>query len=357
MGSASVEKWAVSRLATLKRLEDNGLADVLAASRDLWDRGLKPAAIRIRRAYYRHDDPMSVKDERRGLPHDLQPPAARLITPKGVALKLHLMMIFATQCQVAPMGKYRPIPLDGDGGLSWRRLVTAPSTSGTGARSNTADANKRRQLTRALDALAPDAPGEKRLVDLPGQAKSASRYENIQLLKEDGSSNAAETVHHRVPGAKRDYIEVPVAFFTQGWVQVLTSTEIVAYLMWLDVSAFPLHDEPYYSGVERAGHFGLNRDAYETHNPLGAFHLVNVERPEGRHDDGKYEGYGSGASAESGRPPCHRITPNIAGLDRAALPVVRKAVTLYRSIGSWDPLLQDLLAQSQTKLISEGTRK
>ena len=52
-------------------------------------------------------------------------------------------------------------------------------------------------------------------------------------------------------------------FFTNGWVNLLTPSETVAYLMWLDVTQNPVHEEPYVTGVERAGHFGLGRDAYD----------------------------------------------------------------------------------------------
>ncbi|WP_327705552.1 hypothetical protein OG530_31620 [Streptomyces decoyicus] len=73
--------------------------------RQIWEQGQKPSSVRVRPAFYRLDEMKGLEDERKPLPTEDQPFAARMVTLKGLHLRLMLTMLYAAQCAVGP-GKH-----------------------------------------------------------------------------------------------------------------------------------------------------------------------------------------------------------------------------------------------------------
>jgi hypothetical protein len=261
--SAAAEAKIRARLDALTALRTSGaLADVMTSSQELATSGRGPKHVRVRRSYLRHDIPRPVDRERNGLPRDQQPPATRLIAPRGVAGRLHLVLLFAAHCQAAPGHQWAnriPIEPDSTQPFSWMGLLGVHARHAPGGRRVASPrVNKARQITEALKKLR-----EQQLVEFP-HAGTSRPFRDFQLLCDSGASTEAAPIPYKVARAGHPGVSVPVEFFTRGWVNLLTPSETVAYLMWLDVNQNPEHDEPYVTGAERAGHFGLGRDAYET---------------------------------------------------------------------------------------------
>jgi len=328
--SAAATAKVQTRLDALTTLRTSGaLAAVTASSEELAARGRAPTAVRLRRTYLRHDTPRFVDRERNGLARDDQPPAARLIAPRGIAGRFHLVLLFAAHCQAAPGHQWAnriPIEPDSTQPFSWMALIGAHARHTPGGRRIASPrVNKARQITEAIKKL-----HEHQLLELPN-AGTSRPFRDFQLLSESGDSTAAAPIAYKVPRPALPGVKVPVEFFTRGWVNLLTPSEIVAYLMWLDINQNPIHDEPYVTGAERAGHFGLGRDAYETHRQLEAFGLIDVEPAIGRYDDGKYADYGT----EAGRPICHRATLTPDGITRDAATVIEPVLRAFAAHGAW----------------------
>lgn len=325
---------AAKRAQRLASLVDSGqLAAAVDAARGLSQAGRAPQTIRIRRGFYRNEVAGEVLDERKPLPVEQRPPAGQMILPRGVALQLHLAMLFAAHCQAAPGKRWNPVLPIVPGGedakprsLMGLLAVDAHSIGGAGVQAGSKWANKRRQIAAGLGKL-----HELNLLDLP-HAGQRSPYRAMELLRESGGSSDAAPLPYQVPVAGTPGLELPVGFFTNGWLHLLTTSEIIAYLMWLDVNANPSNDEPFITGHERAGHFGLGREVYETHRQLDAFGLVAVERPEGRHDDGRFD---FEHSTESGSALCHRVTVEPLGLQRDAAHVVADVLARVNAVHDW----------------------
>ncbi|MFF7262227.1 hypothetical protein ACFZCL_18360 [Streptomyces sp. NPDC008159] len=322
------------RLQTLKELRRSELPAVTSAAQRMWAQGRQPAVIRIRRAYFRNEEMKLVEDERKPLPMEDRPLAARMIAPKGVALKLHLIQMFAVQCAVKPGKRWpHPYPVEPTphSEHSWMGLVAAfAQYKGPGIQGASVATNKRRQITQALNKL--EGLGLIRATKGPGRAR-----QGFEMLCENGKSTPAAGLLYTVPDAE-PFIEVPQEFFTRGWVHILTTSEIVALLMWFDALTY----DPMATGDPslfvtrvtsdvRQGVYGLGREAYETHQQLDAFQLLDVLRPEQRHFDGKWEDFRDGASDLY----CHRVALAPNGFKRDAGEVVYEVLQRRDTIGVW----------------------
>ncbi|MEU6709656.1 hypothetical protein [Streptomyces wuyuanensis] len=328
--AAAAAKKIRPRLEALTALREGGaLDDVVRAAAELAGQGRSPAAVPVRRTYIRHNEMRLVEHERNGLPTEERPPAARLIAPRGVAGRLHLMLLFAAACQAKPGNQWpNRIPIDPDSAyrFSWMRLTGsyARHTPG-GPYVASPRANKQRQIQAGLKKLRDNL-----LVEFP-HAGTRHPFRDFTLLCDSGMSTQAAVIPYKVPRKAEPTIDIPAEFFTQGWVHLLTPSETAAYLMWLDVDQNPFHDEPYVTGAERAGHYGLGREVYETHSQLEAFGLIDVTPAAGRYENGQYADYGT----EPGRPPCHRVTLTTGGLRRDAGTVLHRVLNSYAVTGDW----------------------
>lgn len=328
--AAAAAKAVKTRRETLAALTGSGMvADASAAAEELSASGRAPAVVRVRRPYLRHSVPLEVETERNGLPREKRPPAGRLIAPRGVTGRLHLLLLFAAACQAAPGRQWHcslPIEHGREQPFSLERLVCAFARhrGGTGYVASP-KANKLRQITEALKAL-----NDQHLLDLPHRGEYQP-FRDFSLLCDSGQSTDNAPITYRVPSAKEPCIDIPTEFFSHGWVHLLTPSEIAAYLMWLDVNQHPQHEEPYVTGAERAGAYGLTREAFETHQALQAFGLVDVVPDLMRHDDGKYTDY----NPEGRPPPCHRVTVTAGGLSLEAAPRITEVLNRYAATADW----------------------
>ncbi|MFF4576286.1 hypothetical protein [Streptomyces sp. NPDC001410] len=317
----------------LKQLRQAELPAVLSEAQRIWTEGLQPPVIRIRRSYYRNAVMETVLDERKPLPREKRPPSARMIAPKGLTLKLHLTLLFAAQCAAAPNKPWRdvfPIEPTAESSSSWMALVpTVAKYHGPGIQVASEVTNKRRQLTQALKKL--EESGLVRPSAGPGRSRKG-----FMLLHENAKSTAAAPIEYTVPGDADPFLAVPVELFTQGWVHVLTTSEIAALLMWLDALQFfgmKLDNGVIVAAVAsdiRAGHYGLGRETYETHQQLDAFGLLDVVRPWQRHADGKWFGYSDDSDLR-----CHRVALGPEGFNRDAADVVAKVLARRDTRGDW----------------------
>ncbi|MER6481170.1 hypothetical protein [Streptomyces filamentosus] len=318
------------------------LAPAVAKAREIWSRGRKPQSVRVRRSFVVRDSPAgAVVDERKPLPREERPLSAQMITPKGLTLKLELLLLFAAQCAVAPGSRWpAPYPIEPtpDNPDSWMGLV-ATIAKHTPPTNYAADAstNKARQIAQALKALEKmnlvhSATG------VPGQVRRG-----IKLRCENGKSTFAAPVIYRVPTDDEQFFDIPVEFFTQGWVHVLTTSEIAALLMWLDITKavgrqvkLRGEEEPpsiigFVNSETRHSYYGLGRETYETHKQLSAFGLMDVHRHDKRYMDGKWEGF----ATQNEDMVCHRIELLTAGLGREPAPILSKVLEQRQLTGSW----------------------
>lgn len=156
------------------------------------------------------------------------------------------------------------------------------------------------------------------------------------------SENAgAANIPYTVPTDDEAFVEIPIGFLTNGWVHVLTTSEIAALLMWFDVMKFDpsLHkledgstiEQAYARSDVRHGFYGLGRDTYETHQPLDAFDLLDVVRHAKRHNDGTWQNF----KDDSSDMAAHRVVLRTGARSSAPAAGSRSsAVVLLRSAAS-----------------------
>jgi hypothetical protein len=256
-------------------------------------------------------------------------PAAALAPLKGWALHLYLIGLFDTQAR-RPAGwgfdTTRPL-LQGRGRLApWVDLL--PAVTATRARS----AGMRRQLVRALGLLE-----REKLAALKGWGGRRGRYDNFLLLNEVGTSYTIPSAGEpappdpawiRSPGPVRGrtaVLNLPPAFFVNGWAHVLSAAEITTYLMLCDLEA--RYPEAKGGGVyaidrHRETSYGIRRDVYASHRQLSAYGLVErLEAPNRRTDGTITQRPGRGQVLQ---PYRFRTLPQ--GFDRAARPAVADAL-------------------------------
>ncbi|MFI1703060.1 hypothetical protein [Streptomyces griseoruber] len=327
-----------TRLAHLQTLRIRMLGGVNAVMRQIRASGQKPSSVRVRRAFYRLDEMKFVEDERKPLPTEEQPFAARMVTPKGLHLRLMLTMLYAAQCAAGPGKQWdAPYPVQSTAKqpLSWMSLSASISQyAGPGIQLASEDVNRRRQIMAALKTL--ESMALVRANTKPGRFTAG-----FQLLCENGTSTISSAIPYTVPDDTEQYVEIPVEFFTRGWVHVLTNSEIAALLMWFDRIKYngwvvgADEGDPftvtYVTGDVRHGSYGLGREAYETHQALDAYQLLDVIRPDKRYDSGKWEGY----SKDESDLLCHRVSLSPVGFDRDAGEVVEEVLKRRDTGGYW----------------------
>jgi hypothetical protein len=166
--------------------------------------------------------------------------------------------------------------------------------------------NLLRQFKRGLVHLE-----KERLVVLSGGPQSNGRFEAFRLLNESGSlSKNGSEVPYSIPQdpyldiPRKAYlangltelgndqfssdpiISIPVDFFLNGWVHVLSPAELVTYLMLRDLGRRCGTDQGVFiCGKPREQFYGLRRDVYESHRLLNLYGLIEkVENSNRRHD-------------------------------------------------------------------------
>jgi len=253
-------------------------------------------------------------------PRTDRPPASRLMSPRGAALRLYLTALFEAQASTSragthPVNKRR---LSGPGEQpSWADLLASPAQlSRVGSAVHmTPSAKKMRQLKTTLVRL-----HEEELITLPHSAAGAGKYEGFELMHEAGKRRQGANDLYKLPKpTDKDFFVVPTTLFTQGWIHCLEDTELAFLLMLASMNAY---EQPAaVMGEVRLLHYGIGRDAYEAHMMLNNLGLVQVTIDPRRFDDGKIEGYNDHHEAF-----LHRFQLLPAGLDTPAFVAVRDQV-------------------------------
>lgn len=230
------------------------------ALRMIWDVGRKPTDIVVRSA---------LLQEPAG-----RPALARLVLPKGVALRWYLLAIFEAHCRLAVGDAWTNTrPLSGLG--SWSDLVAIDGAYDTDSQKYMPDTKqgrtledlRLRQIHGALKTLA-DLGDDEALVEIPRNG-SRRTFADFSLMVESGRGNLPTPDRYTVPGnhwsAAR--ITVPPEFFLKGWVQVLNPSEIATWFVLRGMSqwAAATHAETgvYLYGEGRTRDFGIKRDAWQ----------------------------------------------------------------------------------------------
>ena len=251
------------------------------------------------------DRKLSVKQDR--------PPAARLITPRGAALRVYLTALLEAQTRVRSgqrPGNTRPLATRPGGKISWIDLLASDAEPyGERKHHMSVSAKKTRQMTSAIGRLA-----KEELVELTGTGKpGAKKYEGFLLMHELGRRPHGSAMPYTVPVVPPEQaFPVPVTLFTSGWVHILEDSELAFILM---VAAFDqaTGGQPFMiSAADRLHRFGMKHDGYEAHKMLSRLGLVTVTPDDRRRPDGTVEEFNS-----EGKPLPHvlRFTPDGLGRD------------------------------------------
>ncbi|MFI9187503.1 hypothetical protein ACIGXG_35445 [Streptomyces goshikiensis] len=125
------------------------------------------------------------------------------------------------------------------------------------------------------------------LVEVPRGARGQRLYASFRLMKESGRGSHQSPDIYTVPANHwhpSKTVTIPAAFFLNGWVQVLTPSEVATWLAMRVLSKWApdKHQESgvFLYGDARKEKFGLRRDAWEDGCQLLLdFGLIRFARP------------------------------------------------------------------------------
>lgn len=306
-----------SRVQRLARSGQSAAIDHVYSSM----RELPPAGLTIRTGFSFRDgvaDPNA--SDRKAPPRELRPPATRLMSSRGVALRFVLTLLALVQTARKPGAKARLVEFGFEVGghrsaRGWADLIVTDATnSNRDGVYITARDKRTRSVRSALIALA-----EAGLVDVPGAPSERNRFEKFVLLDERGADAVGDAQEYRVPSKAESTFTMPSGFITNGWLHVLEDSEIAILLMvacakdgWWDQGLLVMPPEV------RLQNYGIHRDVFSSaRKTLDWFGLLRVEEM-GRHDDGR---------AENGEQHAHRLRLALDGFDKPAAPTVIDALT------------------------------
>lgn len=164
------------RLHRLARIE--GQAE---RARESFERIRKPRNLRIRTEFTMRGDPAEPTGDladRLLPPRNERPPATRLVSPRGIALRLYLTALFVAQSRPHGAMPGNKLPLaDTDAAVSWTDLIATSSERHSGRVYNSQREKKLRQIQDALRRL---SSPEVQLVGLPNfQRAPTGKYERF----------------------------------------------------------------------------------------------------------------------------------------------------------------------------------
>ncbi|MEU8648522.1 hypothetical protein [Streptomyces sp. NPDC048737] len=200
---------------------------------------------------------------------------------------MYLLAVFEAQSRKrSGVAGACPLPISG-AETSWTDLIVSSAKQNMQAKVPvTANQNRIRQVKSAIKRLA-DESLILRNVGEPGNERP------LMLLHESGLSEP-EKRGYIIPEpyeGMRTVVNLPVQFFTNGWVYLLTDAEIRMYLIFRHLAArFPdahILRGVYLSERDREWLYGISRDVYEAHLMLSRFGLIELVSNPLRHRDGK----------------------------------------------------------------------
>ncbi|MFD6949869.1 hypothetical protein A6A08_21385 [Nocardiopsis sp. TSRI0078] len=247
----------------IRKKRHTSAADALT---DLWSTKSsgRPDSIKVR--------PQFVCSWRPSKDEDLVSPLLPgLIRSRGIALRFYLLALFAAQSLPATGRPDRPdLPFTQGGdatGPGWVDLIALDVAyhRGTGTYEPPTRIERdfitayKRQITKALSSLR-----ERGLIEIPTRPGGRYDYLGFTLMSELGSGPYQSARRYTVPSRG---IGIPREFFTSGWINALTPSEIATWLAlrflkwWMPTS----HDQRgvFLYGQTRETYFGLKKDAYQ----------------------------------------------------------------------------------------------
>jgi hypothetical protein len=257
---------------------------------------------------------------------ELRPPATRIVTSQGAALRLYVTAIGAVQVGTKPGGRpLLALPLGGDSKtIGWDDVVaTGAVPSGKGLTVSMTRDKKARSIRNALDTLC-----EAGLVHLLGEPGKRGRHDGFVLLNDAGwQVPGADPLPYTVPKNNEDFFTLPAGFVTNGWLNVLEDSEIAVLLM-VGCGRFGLGllrdnfdlepGEVAIPGEARLRLYGIHRDPFSAaRKTLEWFGLIRVREVARHHEDGR---------GEDGAMNLHRLNLRPEGFESNAFDVVRHVI-------------------------------
>ncbi|MFD9081653.1 hypothetical protein [Streptomyces erythrochromogenes] len=336
------------RLRRLEQLDKNGSVEAATTTlKGLWENGRQPDRIVVRSALM--------------APGEGGPLLTRLVLPRGVALRFYLLALFEAQCRLAVGQRWENVlPMTGAG--SWSDLIASDGAydakSGTYMRGTHGgrkeEALRLRQVQGALRTLQGlgSEHRDQALIDMPTGSRGQLLYPSFRLMQEAGRGSHQSPSVYTVPAdhwAAGATVGIPSAFFLNGWVQVLSPSEVATWLAlrllskWAPrahttsgvylygetrMDTFGLRRDAWEDGCQRLREFGLIRFAQsvpdegegdaETSTAEGWLLNFTEPRPRERYEPYRYQVTDQGLEQEAIKT-CHReLTLRQLGLDRAA---------------------------------------
>lgn len=313
-----------ARLARLQLME-RSVQTAVAVFKELTDPkgGLSSLRLRHGFAYLAKPDTKESSD-RRLPPREERPPASRVMTPRGAALRLMLIALALNQGISKRAGakarNTRAIKARPGAGYGWVDLLASSATLYKYGKNYLTPQDKQvRHLHSALDGLE-----AARLVRLGG-TQARRDYEHFVLLDETGSvdRSAADPFEYTVPTSREPTFQLPATFITNGWVHVLEDTEILLLLMVAcGLGDLQVDESVVIPGGVRLHNYGIGRDGYSTaHVMLSELGLVEV-REIGRHADGQVADHGE----QDVQALVHRLRLQAEGFEQPAFQTMTQTI-------------------------------
>lgn len=282
---------------------------------------LRTDGLRLRKEFVYLTDPIDGDgSDRKAPPRELRPPATRISSSLGSALRLELTVLALLQMRRRPGSRARlaglGIPIAGDSQhTGWADLVAAlPTDSNVGGIFHTSRDKRARTVRKALERL--EAVG---LVDVPADRGARNRFEDFAPLHEAGADAHGELEEYTIPGERESGVfAMPQGFILNGWLHVLEDSEITVLLMAAcRAGAFFDQGGWAFPGEVRLRHYGIHRDPYAAaRKTLEWFGLLDVEEIM-RHSDGR---------AEHDVRRAHRIAIRREGFEEPALHAIQETI-------------------------------
>lgn len=311
----------------LVRLERPGLSDHLSAvSQNLlaYKRPggrLQEQGLRLRQGFSCLEVPIpGDASDRKAPPRQDRPPATRISSSIGSALRLELTVLSLLQIHRKPGARARlsdlGIPIAGHSSQTgWADLVGSLPPNTHGGRDYYASRDKRaRTVGTALSTLQSAA-----LVDLAGAPGKKNRYENFVPLQEVGAQWVGDREEYEIPAlSDKSVFTLPAEFVLNGWLHVLEDSEVTALLMIAcGAGAWRDGDLQVFSGEVRLRSYGIHRAPFSgARKSLESLGLIEVEEID-RHGDGR---------AEDNQQSVHRIGLRTSGFEEPALATAIEAM-------------------------------
>ena len=226
-----------------------------------------------------------------------RPPAARLISPRGAALRVYLTALLEAQARTRPgqrPGNTRPLATRPGGVISWIDLLGSEAESyGQGRHRMSVSAKKTRQMQNAIDRLAKEELVELTRTGEPGTRK----YEGFVLMHEGGRRPHGPNMPYHVPVVPPEQaFPVPVTLWANGWLHVLEDSEL-AFILMMAAYHHSMGGQFTIDADTRLLRFGMTHDGYEAHMMLSQLGLVTVTPDDRRRPDGTVEDFNSEGAA------------------------------------------------------------